>query len=249
MLLRVVFILQFLKSAFCQTCPSDQTPTDALGPFYVASAPISTVIGPEDLLQDPSNRLEVTGNVLSVHDCTKGLSGVTIEIWYAGEEGYRDDEYRGMFVTEECGKYNYTQTFPFLYTGRPLHVHIRASRGNEELLVTQMYFVGQEVGYRPSRSLQAVEITEASDGSRSVVFDIFVDAEGDSENCSSVDSPVTDTETPVVAPTESINDESHASTNPEPSTNPFLNTSSATHISVLASAGCLVLLSTSMLIL
>ena len=68
-----------------QTCPSDQiTPTDMLGPFYVAETPITTVIGPSDLLQDPSSRLDVSGRVLRAPDCTKGLANVTIEVWYAG---------------------------------------------------------------------------------------------------------------------------------------------------------------------
>lgn len=260
MILQLILMLELFALASSQTCPSDGTPTDALGPFYVASAPVSTVVGPQDLLQDPSNRLEVSGNVRSVKDCSRGLSGVTIEIWYAGQEGYRDDEYRGMFVTGECGKYNYTQTFRFLYTGRPLHVHIRASRGNEELLVTQMYFVGQEAGYRPSRTLQAVEITEANDGSRSVVFDIFLDAEGDSENCSvsaveesspmtspinppSATSPVLVAESPMSTPTRmSGNNESPTAINPEPSTSSPTNSSSGNTICLYFSAGFLVLL-------
>lgn len=249
-LIRFLIFLQVLHLAIGQTCPSDQTPTDALGPFYVAATPLSTVIGPEELLQDPSNRLEVSGNVLSAQDCTKGLAGITIEIWYAGSEGYRDDEYRGMFVTEECGKYNYTQTFPFLYSGRPLHVHIRASRGTEELLVTQMYFVGQEFGFQASRSLQAVEIMEADDGSRSVRFDVFLHVEGDgSENCSqSISSPVasqpaSDAEPPVVAPIEALLDESLPSTSAsEPTVISLAYTPLANLVRIVASSSCLVLL-------
>jgi protocatechuate 3,4-dioxygenase beta subunit len=199
-----------------------------LGPFYIAASPRSTIIGPEDLLQDPTNHLKVSGNVLSSQDCTKGLSGITIEIWYAGEEGYRDDEYRGMLVTEECGKYNYTQTYPALYTGRPLHVHVRASRGDEELLVTQMYFVGEEFGYQPSRTLQAVEITEADDGSRAVRFDIYLDVPGDDgeEDCSqlstvSSSSPVASS--PVASPVVNEQEEespvaSPIASNPQPTT-------------------------------
>ncbi|GAX23490.1 hypothetical protein FisN_14Hh338 [Fistulifera solaris] len=220
--LRCFLLLQVFLVVVSQTCPSSETPTDMLGPFYVAASPRATRIGPEILLQDPSNQLKVSGNVLSAQDCTKGLSGITIEIWYAGEEGYRDDEYRGMMVTEACGKYNYTQTYPALYTGRPLHVHVRASRVDEELLVTQMYFVGEEFGYQPSRTLQAVEITEADDGSRLVRFDIYLDVPGDDGevDCSQsstvpssspvasspVASPVVDEEddeSPVASPVES----------------------------------------------
>ncbi|GAX13649.1 hypothetical protein FisN_14Lh338 [Fistulifera solaris] len=203
--IRCILMLRLFLVVVSQTCPSSETPTDMLGPFYIAASPRSTLIGPEDLLQDPTNQLKVSGNVLSAQDCTKGLSGITIEIWYAGEEGYRDDEYRGMLVTEACGQYNYTQTYPALYTGRPLHVHVRASRGDEELLVTQMYFVGDEFGYQPSRTLQAVEIAEADDGSRAVRFDIYLDVPGDDgeEDCSQLStvlssSPVASS--PVASP-------------------------------------------------
>jgi len=167
--------------------PQQPTPRDALGPFYVENSALTSRVGPESMLSDPTLRLQVSGRVLSAIDCNVGLAGISVELWYAGapdENGnfYQDDEYRGQVVTDECGKYSFTQTFPELYPARPiLHNHFRLSQNGQPLLVTQMYFQGQGEGYDSSgsRQLQAVAVEQDESGARSVVFDIFVNVAGD----------------------------------------------------------------------
>jgi protocatechuate 3,4-dioxygenase beta subunit len=182
--------------------PLQQTPSDQLGPFYLSNSPLSPLMAPEDLLNDPARRLEVRGRVLSsslvapAADCNNnntnkvGLAGVSVEMWYAGEPDadgnyYQDDEYRGQVVTDECGYYELVQTFPALYPTRPiLHDHFRLSKNGQELLVTQMYFIGTDAdqGYfvsssadNAAREMQAVNILQNSNGTRSVEFDMYVD--------------------------------------------------------------------------
>ena len=190
LILSLLLTLNAVGHAQAQTCPAASTPRDALGPFYLEDSPLTNRVGPESLLSDPANRLVVTGRVLSSRNCSQSLSNVTIEVWYAGEPDssgnyYQDEEYRGQFMSDECGSYNYTQTFPALYPARPiLHNHFRLSRGSQQFLITQMYFVGTGTGFinNPnSRVLQKVEVKTKPDGERAVEFDFFVDADGDSD--------------------------------------------------------------------
>jgi protocatechuate 3,4-dioxygenase beta subunit len=102
-----------------------------------------------------------------------------------GANGYSEDEFRGQVVTDECGRYSFVQTFPALYASRPiLHNHFRLSRNKEELLVSQMYFQGDEEGYvsdPQSRKMQVTQVTQNVDGSRSVEFDMYVNLTGDAK--------------------------------------------------------------------
>lgn len=160
----IFLLLSLLHIGHSQiVCPvQSSTPRDALGPFYLENSPLSAEIGPAVLLQQPENRLQVTGRVLSSRskndNCTtavRAVRNVRIEVWYAGQPNaitgnyYQDDEYRGQVVTDDCGFYNFTQTFPALYPQRPiLHTHLRLSSAanNQELLVTQMYFGAKRWG-------------------------------------------------------------------------------------------------------
>jgi protocatechuate 3,4-dioxygenase beta subunit len=201
-------LMRFCSAQEQQECASQQqTPSDQLGPFYVSNSPVSPLMAPEDLLNDPSRRLEVRGRVLRSrsfaagvdcnddHNNVVGLAGVSVEMWYAGEPDadgnyYRNDEYRGQVVTDECGYYELVQTFPALYPTRPiLHDHFRlsSSRSGQELLVTQMYFIGTdtEQGFvsadNTAREMQAVSIIQGANGTRSVEFDMYVALQEDEE--------------------------------------------------------------------
>lgn len=193
---RSVFLLLlvafFAPPTFAQQCGENnlnQTPSDALGPFYVANSTLTSRVAPETMLADPTRRLEVKGRVLSTSDCNVGLADIVVEVWYAGEElFYQDDEYRGQVVTNECGEYSFMQTVPALYPSRPiLHNHFRLSRSDgEQLLVTQMYFQGEGTGYVSSgtRPGQAVQIEQDNEGARTVKFDMYLNVEGDrNANC------------------------------------------------------------------
>ena len=214
----------------CDDEPQQATPADQLGPFYLQNSTRTSRVGPEIMLSDPTLRLVVNGRVLSSMDCNVGLAGITVELWYAGEPDavgnyYQTNEYRGQVVTDECGEYQFTQTFPELYPERPvLHDHFRLSRNGEELLVTQMYFQGQGDGYvddiQPEslQTLQVVDVEKQESGERRVQFDIFLNIEGAiNGNCSAsvtnqrTDSPrvngtLTDTPSQSVAPASSPKD-------------------------------------------
>jgi len=169
------FACYIIPSVFSQeTCTP--TPRDALGPFYRPDSPVTTDIASD--LSDPSERLIINGQILG-SNCLP-VADATVEAWYAGgdpemgEELYQDGDYRGQVVTDACGRYQFVQTFPSIYTGRPLHVHFRISNG-DEVLVTQMYFEGFVEG----RALQAVAIeSDGSSGERNVNFDIVLQQEG-----------------------------------------------------------------------
>jgi len=196
-------LLAVIQAQQCED-PQRPTPIDALGPFYVENSALTSRVGPESMLSDPTLRLQVNGRVLSAVDCNVGLAGISVELWYAGAPDgngnfYQDDEYRGQVVTDECGKYSFTQTFPELYPARPiLHNHFRLSKNGQPLLVTQMYFQGQGEGYDSSgsRLLQSVAIEQDESGARSVVFDIIVNVAGDnSTTC--LDEFPTETQLPT----------------------------------------------------
>ena len=193
----------FQSSCRAQSCPAQQTPSDALGPFYLQNSPLSSKVGPASLLADPLQRLELTGRVLSSTNCELGISNITVEVWYAGEadefgNSYQDDNYRGQVVTDSCGRYSFVQTFPALYASRPiLHDHFRLSRSDEQVLVTQMYFEGTGEGYvadADSRKMQVVQVDQDAEGVRSVEFNMYVDLEGDAScdggETADVESPI-----------------------------------------------------------
>jgi protocatechuate 3,4-dioxygenase beta subunit len=188
--------LLFAKAS--ETCPAKLTAADAKGPFYLANIPPTGLLAPVSLLNQPEKVLLVAGTIYG-DDCLP-LSKVRVEAWYAGDPddqgnfyslGGANNDYRGSVVTDNCGAYKFTQTFPALYPSRPiLHVHFRVSTvtDDQELLVTQMYFEGMvptSFESSPSRALQIVSVDTAQDGVRSTVFNMYVNSPGtaDSEIC------------------------------------------------------------------
>jgi protocatechuate 3,4-dioxygenase beta subunit len=192
-----------------QTCPVDDTPSDALGPFYLSNAPMTTRLARDNQLANLDNVLHVEGRVYG-NDCTP-MDSILVEPWYAGDPTENDGDsysvagsdlvYRGKLYTDECGYYSFTQTYPILYTGRPIrHVHFRFMDG---LLVTQMYFEGDiPAGYNPDAS-QVVSVATEVGGSRRAVFDVYLDTPGTSnfEACN-LTSPVNEVQPPAPTPAE-----------------------------------------------
>jgi protocatechuate 3,4-dioxygenase beta subunit len=231
----VCLSLSFIEGQQCSA--TGQTPTDMLGPFYLANSPKTGQLAPDDELSNPALRLEVYGRVLSNSTGTcVGLSNVVVEVWYAGMPDaygnyYQPDEYRGQLVTNECGEYSFTQAFPALYPERPiLHVHFRLSRDGQEFLVTQMYFEGEATGYvtAGSRELQAVQVMRDDNGARTVEFNIYINAGGgEQNNCTQSSSPAvleggSTTAIPVLEPAEVQTSGPHLSetTTPKPVSEP-----------------------------
>ena len=185
-MLHLLFLLllpQLRSFCLAQQCPFQQTPFDALGPFYQENSPVGSFVAPASELTNPLELLQVSGRILSIADCDKGIANVTVEVWFAGANGYSDKEFRGQVMTDECGRYSFVQTFPALYASRPiLHNHFRLSKNGKELLVSQMYFQGNEKGYvsdAESRTMQVTQVTQSMDGSRSVEFNMYVNLTGD----------------------------------------------------------------------
>jgi protocatechuate 3,4-dioxygenase beta subunit len=189
-----------------QTCPADDTPSDALGPFYIRNATLTTRLAREDQLSKLNNVLHVEGRVYG-NDCTP-MDSILVEAWYAGDPNENggnaysvagsDLLYRGNLFTDKCGYYSLKQTYPIVYAARPIrHVHFRFMNG---LLATQMYFEGDiPAGYNPDAS-QVVKVTTQADGSRRAVFDVYLDTPGTS-NLQSCTNSSTSTLPPTAPPT------------------------------------------------
>lgn len=199
-------------------CSAKRTKPDDLGFNYLPKSPRTKTIGPAEELADRTKRLSVTGRVLSTRNCSRNkrnrlyyypVSNVNLEVWYAGKPDddnwfvYHPDKYRGQLQTNRCGYFSFVQVFPTINWNRPiLHTHIRlsATKKKKELLTTQIYYHGQEDGYynnytlqnwlgNDKKDLQVVTIQTKSDGTRSIVFDIFLDVDGNT-NCTKVTSSV-----------------------------------------------------------
>jgi len=129
------------------------TPAQMLGPYYPlrpdpkAGNDLTTVDGVGRALGTP---LTIVGRVLDVSGAAR--QGVLVEIWQTNAHGRyhhpHDDSTQaldanfrgyGRAVTDASGAYRFATILPVAYPGRTPHVHFRLSRGERELLVTQMY--------------------------------------------------------------------------------------------------------------
>ncbi len=127
------------------------TTNDALGPFHVAGAPMRMQIADID---EPGERLTVTGVVVTAADCTTPLQGVLLDIWQADKDGVYHDagvEYRlrGQIVTGADGRFEIDTIRPGNYqladdSWRPAHVHFLVSKPGYQPVTTQLYFEGDQ---------------------------------------------------------------------------------------------------------
>jgi protocatechuate 3,4-dioxygenase beta subunit len=109
------------------SCPP--TAADAEGPFYVPNAPVRSVLG---------RGLMVTGTVRSAGSCTP-VPGARLEWWQANPRGQYDDAHRATQAADGEGRYRLETSFPGLYPGRPVHLHVRVSAPGHRTLTTQLY--------------------------------------------------------------------------------------------------------------
>jgi protocatechuate 3,4-dioxygenase beta subunit len=162
------------------------TTTDQLGPFYMENSAMSSIIASRDLLMDPADVFVVNG-VVHGNDCVP-LAGARVEAWYAGDQSpqgefYSFQNHRGQVVTNSCGKYQFTQTFPALYPERPIpHIHYRISAPDGTLLlVTQLYFEGLiPPGFNPDTT-KITTVVNQPDSSRSAEFHVYVNVPGNAD--------------------------------------------------------------------
>ena len=126
------------------------TTDDILGPYFVEGAPIRTVIAHSD---EPGQRLFVSGRILQ-NDCETPISGAMLELWHANDAGCYsinlecntgnpgNDEFnlRGKMFSNENGQYAFETILPGYYASRPMHIHIKITTPDGEVLVSQIYF-------------------------------------------------------------------------------------------------------------
>jgi len=129
------------------------TPEQMLGPYYPlqpdvqAGSDLATVDGKGRAHGTP---LIIVGRVID--GAGRPQAGVLLEIWQTNAHGrYHhphdhsppplDPQFRGYgrVTTGADGAYRFVTIQPAAYPGRTPHVHFRISRGELELLVTQMY--------------------------------------------------------------------------------------------------------------
>ena len=126
------------------------TSDDILGPYFVEGAPIRIVIAHAD---EPGQRLFVSGRILQ-NDCETPISGAMLEVWQANDAGCYsinldcntgnpgDDDFnlRGKMFSNANGQYAFETILPGNYANRPMHIHIKITTPDGEILVSQIYF-------------------------------------------------------------------------------------------------------------
>ena len=138
----------FPRIVLGQEC--DFTTDDIIGPYFVEDAPIRTVIAHPD---EPGQRLFISGRILQ-NNCETTISGAMLEVWQANDAGCysinldcttgnpENDEYnlRGKMFSNTNGQYAFETILPGNYASRPMHIHIKITTPDGEVLVSQIYF-------------------------------------------------------------------------------------------------------------
>ena len=135
------------------------TPSQMLGPFYPLQPDPIAGSDLTDAGKAAGAPLQIVGRVIDVSG--QPLAGVLVEIWQTNAHGrYHhphdtspaplDPAFRGYgrHLTMADGGYVFRTIAPVSYPGRTPHVHFRLSRGERELLVTQMYLPNQRSNQR-----------------------------------------------------------------------------------------------------
>ncbi len=168
------------------------TTTDILGPFYRPGAPMRNNIMSPGSTGIPMN---LTGKVFSENGKTP-LDNALVEIWQCDEKEYYDnasDDYlfRGAVKTDKNGSYHFKTIVPVPYKAnpdnenswRPAHIHMRVSVANQQDLITQIYFKGDQYldndtwASSPRAINRTLEIVNNKNGESEVIFDIIMNKE------------------------------------------------------------------------
>jgi protocatechuate 3,4-dioxygenase beta subunit len=107
----------------------EPTPTDYLGPFYEADAPVRSSVG---------KGYNLAGAVMSTIGCSP-IANARIEFWLTNPAGSYDDDHRATIFSDGTGEYSFESNIPPDYSGRPPHIHIRISAEGFKTLATQHY--------------------------------------------------------------------------------------------------------------
>ena len=126
------------------------TPSDYLGPFYVANTPVLKNI---NRFSKPGEPLRVTGRVLSADGEPQPIAGAIIEVWQTDGDGRyhpqgrgdasqyadADIDLRGQIIADAGGRFEFLTVVPGAYRPRPRHLHYRIVASGFKTLVTQHY--------------------------------------------------------------------------------------------------------------
>jgi protocatechuate 3,4-dioxygenase beta subunit len=133
-----------------------RTPRQTEGPFYPDRLPLDTdndllILG-DSLTPAVGEVTNLSGRVLDLNG--DPIRGVLVEIWQcdangsylhtAGQTEKRDKGFQGYgrFETASDGGYRFRTIKPVPYPGRTPHIHVKLTRGQRELLTTQLYIKG-----------------------------------------------------------------------------------------------------------
>ena len=145
----------FAKGAFAEQL--DRTPAVEEGPFYpYGKLPLDR---DNDLIIVSNSTTPAVGEVAHVGGRLLDSAGnpvkdALIEIWQCdakgvylaeADRGRADSHFQGYgrFTTGSSGEYRFRTIKPVPYSGRPApHIHYKISRGDRELLTTQLFIAG-----------------------------------------------------------------------------------------------------------
>lgn len=130
-----------------------QTPKMTEGPFYPDKLPLDT---DNDLIRITDNLTPALGQITHLSGRVLDRRGepvrnALVEIWQCDAGGVylhsrdrnrdkHDSNFQsyGRFLTSSTGEYYFRTIKPVPYTGRTPHIHVKVSRGEKELLTTQL---------------------------------------------------------------------------------------------------------------
>lgn len=182
-----------------------ETPRMTEGPFYPDRLPLDQdndlIIISDSITPAIGEVTHLTGRILS--SAGEPLRNALIEIWqcdanavylHTADSGRKQDQQDkhfqgyGRFETNAKGEYRFRTIKPVPYPGRPSpHIHFKVSRGERELLTSQIFVAGHEgqksdgvfSGIRDPLDRELVQtdftpIKESKIGELSAVFDIVL---------------------------------------------------------------------------
>lgn len=145
----------FTRGVFAELL--DRTPEIAEGPFYPYNKlPLDS---DNDLIILNNSTTPAVGQISHIGGRVLDRNGnpikdALVEIWQCDANGVylaetpndradRNFQGYGKFSTSSAGEYRFRTIKPVEYRGRPApHIHFKISKGNQELLVTQMFVRG-----------------------------------------------------------------------------------------------------------
>jgi protocatechuate 3,4-dioxygenase beta subunit len=157
--------VSMLVDAIANRCPSGETESTVLGPFFRPSA--AAIVNGGDLAPGKSgDRLDVDGRVLDA--AGRPVAGAVVDVWHTSPDGFYDSqvgdgaEYsmRGQLRTDADGRFWFRTVKPASYPVpndgpvgrmlramgrhpmRPAHVHFIVAAPGYRTLVTQLFVEG-----------------------------------------------------------------------------------------------------------